>query len=264
MLARTHLPQTFAEWNAAWGAPFGIGREHLAPRVRGLDCRVDPEGLLRRHGPFILQPSSSTRRYEYPWAHHHVLAHPGERVIEVGGGLSGLQFVLSRVGRHVINLDPGGGAGFELDADLVPLANEILGTQVELRRCTLAQASLSTGSVDVVMCLSTLEHLDLDQVAEVLVETRRILRPGGVLVLSIDLFLNVEPFSARASNRFGTNHVIWPLLEDCGFDVTWGAPDEVLGGPSFSVTSVLERLDEVLVSDTYPVLAQLLVAAPKA
>jgi SAM-dependent methyltransferase len=262
VLARARLPQAFAEWNARWGAPFGSGRGHLAAHARGLDRRCDPEGLLRRHGPFVLQPSSSTRRYEYPWAFAELSRPDVRQIVEVGGGLSGLQFALSHDGRDVINVDPGD-AGFPLDAQMIPLANELLGTSVELRQCTLREAGIAEQSADIVLCLSTLEHLDPDQVAEVLVETRRILRPRGRFVLSVDLFLNVTPFAANVSNMFGTNHPVWPLLEDHGFNVTDGVPGEVFGSPSFDTRTILGRLHEFLIADSYPALAQLVVASPR-
>lgn len=251
------------DWNAKWGAPFGSGRDHLAPHARGLDRRVDPAALLRRHGPFVLQPTSSTRRYEYPWAYAEVSRPEVRHVVEVGGGLSGLQFVLSKDGCEVVNVDPGG-AGFALDEHLVPLANEVLDTSVELRQCTLRHAGIADRSADAVLCLSTLEHLNPDQVAEALTETRRILRPAGTLALSVDLFLNLMPFSDSVSNTFGTNYPIWSLLEEHGYAITRGADDEVLGGSSFDARRVLGRLDELLLADSYPALAQLVVARPRA
>lgn len=259
MLARALLPQHFEDWNARWGAPFGSGRGHLAAHARGLDRRFDPEGLLHRHGPFVLQPSSSTRRYEYPWAYTKVRQLGGWRVIEVGGGLSGLQFVLSQGGAEVINVDPGG-AGFSIDARLVVLANATFGTSVELRRSTLREAGIADRCADVVLCLSTLEHLRAEEVAEILSETRRVLRRDGRFVLSVDLFLNVAPFAVGTSNRFGTNYPIWSLLEEHGFDIIEGTSEEVLGHHLFDAPAILGRLDEFLVADSYPALAQLIVA----
>lgn len=262
MLARARLPQAFVDWNAGWGAPFGYGRDHLAAHARGLDRRDDAESLLRRHGPFVLQPSSSTRRYEYPWAYAEVSRLDARRIVEVGGGVSGLQFVLSHDGREVINVDPGG-AGFSFDPQLVPVANEVLGTSVELRLCTLQDASIASRSTDVVLCLSTLEHLGLDEVGEVLAESKRILRPSGRFVLRVDLFLNASPFAAQASSFFGKNYPVWALLEKYGFNVVDGLPDEVFGSPVFDVRMVLGRLDEFLIADSYPALAQLVVARPR-
>jgi len=41
-----------------------------------------------------------------------------------------------------------------------------------------------------------------------------VLKPGGRLVLTIDLFLNLKPFTSRTSNQFGVNVSIGELMID--------------------------------------------------
>ena len=65
------------------------------------------ENEARSCGPFAWQSNNSIRKFEYPWAYHTIRRQGSHlRVLEVGGGLSGLQFVLAAEGDEVINLDP--------------------------------------------------------------------------------------------------------------------------------------------------------------
>jgi SAM-dependent methyltransferase len=255
MLARRELPSRFREWNEKWGAPFGHGRAD----ARALPGNRDPATLLSEFGPFALQPCTTTRMYEYPWVYHQLSGGAIGSVVEVGGGLSGLQFVLSAEGAHVLNVDPGG-AGYTVESAALEAANALFRTNVDLRPTTLAGAQIADSSVDAVISVSTLEHLDPVEVESVLLEARRILRPGGRLVLTVDLFLNLAPFTDRVVNQFGRNLPVWRLLHEAGYRVERGRPEELLGGPGFDHRAVLADLEDYLIGDTYPVLAQLVVA----
>src|SRR5947208_2112443 len=101
MLAPSTLPVQFAEWNRREGSPFG----RASRRDRILGRLV---GGVRRRGAFAWQGNSTTRHFEFPWAYEQVTSQGRELdILEIGGGLSGLQFVLAREGHHVRNLDPG-------------------------------------------------------------------------------------------------------------------------------------------------------------
>ena len=99
MIATKVLPSQFWDWNNKWGAPFGRRQRGFGSRLRRtlLGRRDLPIWMEARwRGPFGWQPNNSIRVFEYPWA-YHVIHHRGRglRVLEVGGGLSGLQFVLA-------------------------------------------------------------------------------------------------------------------------------------------------------------------------
>src|SRR5581483_447740 len=103
MIARRKLPVDLATWNTKWRAPFGPSSARVRAMVRrsGIQHR-----LARFLGPFAYQSNSSTRIYEYPWTYKMIQPRPGMKVLELGGALSGLQFVLAKEGCEVHNVDP--------------------------------------------------------------------------------------------------------------------------------------------------------------
>ncbi|HEV2734536.1 MAG TPA: class I SAM-dependent methyltransferase [Longimicrobiaceae bacterium] len=257
MLARRSLPDHFARWNRAHGAPFG-----KPLRGEGVLGRVLPRSALTRlRGPFSIQPNNNTRAFEYPWAFHAAEPRAGQAVLEIGGGLAGFQFVLSRLGCRVVNVDPGmeaSGVGWPCDAASMRRLNGLFGTSVELRNTVLEAAGLAAESFDLVFSISVLEHLPEHEIAGAVREAFRVLRPGGRLVMTVDLFLNVRPFTNEERNRYGSNVDLRWLLGQAPFRLEQGTPAELYGFDEFSTERVLARLDELLVGE-YPAAAQCLV-----
>ncbi len=224
---------------------------------------------IRYLGPFAYQPNNSTRQFEYPWAYakvaEHSLANEGRRlrVVDVGGSLGGLQWVLAREGHQVITVDPGleaRGVGWAVNATTHQAVSRALRAPVQLIPTTLAAADLAAASVDVLLSVSTLEHLAPADLAEFSAHAARLLRPGGIAVLTIDLFLDVRPFAPADRNMYGTNVDVCALLADAGLTLHEGQRAELLGFPEFSAPGVLAHLSEYMVGVNYPALAQCLVA----
>jgi SAM-dependent methyltransferase len=187
-------------------------------------------------------------------------------VVEVGGGLSGFQFVLCQTGCQVINVDPGidGVApGWACDHASMRRLNRAFGTSVELRRCTMGNAGLEPDSFDRAFSLSVLEHLPEAEAAEVLRGVHDCLKPGGLFVLTIDLFLDLKPFTALTCNRYGTNVDVSSLLRFAPFDRILGRPEELYGFPEFDAQRVLEQVDTLVVGRRHPVLVQCLILQKK-
>jgi SAM-dependent methyltransferase len=214
----------------------------------------------RTRGPFAFQGNTSTRAVEYPWTYFQLAGRAPGRILEIGGAYSGLQFVLSKEGNEVHNVDPFfdyGDTSYAAD----PVAehahlNKMFGTDVVLHRATLPEAGLE-GPFDAVCCVSTIEHLtDADREAT-LTEARRLLAPGGLLVLTVDLFLNVAPFSSRVENQYGTNASIARIEEIVQCELVEGDRRELCGYPEFSTDHVLGHLEEYAINIGYPQLAQL-------
>lgn len=91
--------------------------------------------------------------------------------------------------------------------------------QVTMLRANLAALPVVTASVDVVVCFQVIEHL-WDQ-GEFLAECRRVLRPGGQLLLSTPNRLTFTPGRVTPLNPFHTRELcgdeLAGLLTDAGF-----------------------------------------------
>ena len=262
MLARRALPWQFVRWNRKWGAPSG----RMGRLVSRLPMRQSlANGLAPVLGPFAYQSNSSTRTYEYPWAYYTLRPRPGERILEIGGALSGLQFALARAGSEVHNVDPFvdyGSGDYRRDPEKVHgRLNKAFGTDVRLYRATLPEAGV-VGTFDAIFSVSTLEHVPRDDLVETLTVARRLLKPGGRIVLTVDLFLNLDPFCGRQTNRWGTNVPPAWIGEVLGMTLTKGRRSELLGFEAFSAASILEHLEDYAISVSYPQMAQLMSFGP--
>ncbi|MFA5882534.1 MAG: class I SAM-dependent methyltransferase [Acidimicrobiia bacterium] len=259
MLAPRVLPPQYTAWNRRWGAPNGNQRIWARAVAKGM-----PQ-LTRRYprirGPFAIQPNSDTRRFEYPWAFSVAPVHPPLRVVEIGGGLAGFQFVLAKQGVEVINVDPGTdatGIGWPCDHSSIDRLNAAFGTDVRLVNTTLEHAGIADQSVDRIYSISTIEHIPTEELPGLAREMRRILKPGGTVVLTIDLFLNLVPFTRRVENRFGWNIDVKAFLDELGLEKTIGTERELNGFPEFDPEDILARLEQFCYGQ-YPALVQLVV-----
>lgn len=264
MLAPRHLPAQYQDWNRRWQAPQGRDGHTYLPIPQWLSRR-----RARALGPFVWQPNSSTRAFEYPWAFHAVDVGPGRRILEVGGGLSGLQFVLALSGAEVVNVDPlvpYGGDDNHCGEDVVAFhrrLNRVLKTAVSLAPTTIDKADIQSSSMDTVYCISTIEHLEQAAILSILDNVNRVLVPGGHLVVTVDLFLNLEPFTDRARNEWGTNISVAWLLEKSGLELAVGEPAELMGFSDFDPRRVLMHLERFAIGTGYPQLAQVAVFEKK-
>lgn len=261
MLAPRELDPAHASWNAAEHAPYGR-------RIPWLGYRANLHGWNRRgvryRGPFAFQTNNSIRRHEYPWVYEQVNAlGAGLAIADVGAGLAGLQFVLARQGHHVLNIDPGleaSGVGFELDGDKHRQIGKWLGAPVRRIARPIQDADLTDDALDVVISVSAIEHFSPVDLAEFASTVRRVLKPGGHLVLTIDLFLDLKPFTVPTTNKWGSNMNVADLLEASGADLTAGDQSELYGFAEFDPQKVLQKLSQYAVGEDYPAMAQLVVA----
>src|SRR5207237_2984057 len=130
-------------------------------------------------------------------------------------------------------------------------------TSVQLIRSTLPEAALAPESFDRIYCISTLEHLGKDEVTETLDEIRRVLKPDGLLILTVDLFLDVQPFTWQERNRWGSNVSLRCVMDRLNFQLVQGRMDELLGFDEFDDDKFLERLGHFFLG-AYSLVSQIL------
>ena len=122
---------------------------------------------------------------------------PGERVLDVGSG-SGVDALLAAraVGPQ------GRVVGIDLTAEMVGLARDAARqaklSNLEFREGQAEALPLADASIDVVLSNNVLNHLVIDK-PRALAELRRVLRPGGRLLLGDVVLERPVPDSGRAA-----------------------------------------------------------------
>jgi SAM-dependent methyltransferase len=227
---------------------------------------ADHDVSLRLGGPFALQGNNDTRTVEYPWAFAATPLGPGLDVVEIGGALSGFQFALAKAGCRVVNVDPGDddeywGLSLPMNRQTMGRLNRVFRTDVDLRVTTIQSAGLGDASADRVFSISVVEHFPEQELAALAREIHRVLRPGGMCVLTIDLFLDLDPFTSKQSNEYGRNTNVRELVEATGLELIVGDRAELVGYDEFDAQSILMNLSEYYIGSGYPVCAQALVLA---
>ena len=129
-----------------------------------------------------------SRRAEYPFVARTLAGLAPSRILDAGAGVTFLPLFLSRLGHCVDCLDSDGGYPARMGA--------VLGQLGETHRVRYFEGDLAgsfelSGSpYDVVLSVSVIEHLD-PQVRERAVQGLcRLLRPGGLLILTLDVSLS--------------------------------------------------------------------------
>ena len=256
MLAPAHLPLRYRLFNLKWGAPNGrIVRAFLSR-----EQRATPLGA-KLVGCFAFQGNNTTRRFEYPWAFEALQLKRGLRILEVGGSLSGFQFAIDRAGCDIDNVDPGSdffASGWKVTPETMEMLNSLLGTDVLLRNLYLEDAKYPDASFDRVVSISVFEHIPEPALASILAEVRRILRPGGLCVLTVDLFVNVAPFAEPFSNEYGHNVSVKWMVETSGLELVHGVKSELFGYPEFDWRAIKANETRYL-KGKYPSMIQTIV-----
>jgi SAM-dependent methyltransferase len=256
MLARKALEPRFKQWNRRWGAPYGAP----VSRPSGLGGWFWRPDEFDAKGMFGFQNNNDTRVFEYPWAFHFVEPAVGSRILEVGGGMSGFQFVLSRAGAKVVNVDPGmDDIGGRVHEDFFRRANRKYGTDVQLLERKIADVDLDLGVFDLIYSISVVEHIPPEELERSMERIGQLLRPGGRFIMTLDLFLDLAPFSRKGSNKFGTNVAVIDLLAASGLHLEFGVPEELYGFSQFDAIGVMELLPELFIGTRYPTLIQCVV-----
>jgi SAM-dependent methyltransferase len=151
------------------------------------------------------------------------LSHRGEAALDIGCGTGAFLPVLARYAEHVVGVDPLA----EEDGDLV--------------RASAEHLPFDSDSFDVVVALDVLEHADD---ATALKEVRRVLRPGGVVILTVPALPWL--WSARdelaGHRRRYRRRELTRLVETAGLEVTETAYYQFVLLPLVALSRAVGRL----------------------
>lgn len=146
---------------------------------------------------------------------HALAVKPGERVLEVGCG----------TGNELLDLAELVGAGgkvygIDISPGMLAVAHQKLSLKpqpaaVELRVGDARQLPYEDASIDAVYCSFTLELFPTDDMATVLKEIRRVLKPGGRLGVVSMAIVPVGGHASALENTYVWMHRHFPHVVDC-------------------------------------------------
>jgi len=153
----------------------------------------DPQGE-HHHASLYAGGLYWSRRWEYPWAIESagLVKSNGTpidnikemKVLDVGCGHAPFLVYLGQMGCQAYGSDPGAGGPDGLWGVFDPNFGKPHIT--ELRQEGMQDLSWPDNHFDRIFCLSVIEHLPSDQVRAGVERMRRVLKPGGLLVISVD------------------------------------------------------------------------------
>lgn len=265
MIAKKVIPKNFISWNRRYGSPYGNAYDsctflnRLRWQIIKRNYHLHGGIFARLVGPFSFQSNNTTRIIEYPWAFYATDLKRGMKAIDIGGGLGGFQFVLAKNGLEVINIDPGSQEyGWNYQKSLFVKLNKAFGTNITLYQDKIENMNLKEGFYDRIFCISVLEHLSFDDGYKVVQESYKLLKKSGYLILTVDLFLDLYPFTTKKKDKWGTNIPVYELVKSINTKLVFGNISEIYGSPTFRSKRILENLPNYFIG-TWPVLSQLIV-----
>gem|GEM_PF-1364120 len=163
----------------------GAGRRQRPPN-RVLDLseleRPDYRAILADLDRLLLQDPISylhpSKRWEYPWALEQAGLKPASRILDVGSGGSIFPVYLAAAGHSVT----------ASDRVVLPRLDRWHDIKINYLQTDLAALGLGEAVFDAVFCISVIEHLPPGGIGLALAELRRVLVPGGKLLLTTDFY----------------------------------------------------------------------------
>jgi SAM-dependent methyltransferase len=165
----------------------GKNSNHFRKIIRKLECYLGAG------------PIGPNKHWEYPWVLANLRLEKGMKILDAGCGKSPLQFLLFDVGCKVYGIDLFENVRWHgIDRNL----SRRFGCKIEYKRESLDSMSYPDNFFDRVCCVSVIEHcraenVENDKLApqteddrsfqrKIIVEMMRVLKPGGLLVFTVD------------------------------------------------------------------------------
>jgi len=164
-------------------------------------------------------------------------------VLDIGGGASGFGVALAQAGLEVTVVDPDIDGG--RPAAYLQRWASSWKVDVSFHGGDLPSLRAPPASYDHAFCLSVIEHIaDPSQRAALVAEAHRLLRPGGRLVVTLDLCIGIQPFADPPTWGDLRNVSVAELLHAAPFELVEGVREELLGLPDFRPDLLAKGLRE--------------------
>lgn len=134
--------------------------------------------------------------------------------------------------------------------------NTLFHTNVTLQNVLLNDATLTPVFYDRAFSISVMEHFNETDIRQGMDRVFDALKPGGLFILTVDLFLDIYPFTSKQENVHGKNMNIRSMIEGSRFSLVEGNRSQLYGYDEFATDSILGSLAELLYGNGYPALTQ--------
>lgn len=196
-------------------------------------------------------PIGPNKYWEYPWIMANACLEEGMKVLDAGCGTAALQYVLAHTGMKMHGIDPNENVGWHgIDRSLA----KRFGCEIKYRREGIENISYGDNTFDRVICASVIEHCraahveneamtpqaEADKVLQrkMMSEMIRVLKPGGILVLTTDL--NIP----RSNSLLEANVNVQNLITTPGVEMEGSrCSEKFYGEEGFSVEKVIASGD---------------------
>ena len=173
-----------------------------------------------------------SRAWEYPYVYYHLKCWREQaqearqpQVIDIGSGVTFFPFAVAKLGYHVLCTDVSPVCGTDLNRATNCIPHDP--GRVEFRPTDGRVLPFEDGFADIVYCISVLEHIPSFETA--VLEITRVLKPGGLLLLTIDVDLQgnseigVQPYKT--------------LMDMLARDYVYACPDRTIHPMDMLVSS---------------------------
>jgi len=168
-----------------------------------------PQGLY--HGVSKIQWS---REWEYAWAITESRVVVGLNVVDMGCGASPLPILLAENGCQVIGIDNSTYDEYKVHNEKRLWGHHKLSNLVDYRNENLTKTTIEDEWAHIVYCIGVIEHLKPEEIEDMKKEFRRVLVPGGYLVITEDF---------ETGRKITTKDLTWEgfkLVGNTSFDRT--------------------------------------------
>jgi SAM-dependent methyltransferase len=193
-----------------------------------------------------------SRVWEYPYVYYHLQrtrscwgAKDHARVVDLGCGVTFFPFSVARLGYHVtcVDIDP------TVERDLIKATSCVsyYPGSISVQRIDGEILPFKDGEFDVAYCVSVLEHIS--NTDAVVAEIARILKPGGLFLLTIDLAIDPNGDIGVAGYR--------RLMASIKARFDYGKPDATVH-PADILDNTRGQFGKIIVTRPYQILLSIM------